>query len=244
MADVADALDAAGLHNQAVRDYVAHWAEITGAERIEVVSAADDARLLQEAVDAGEIEPAGEGRYYSRSYYKDTARSEERTVVATSNPSDRGVYNNWRPSSEMKPLLEEQDAWPARRQDHVRHPLPDVAPRLPAGEVGRRRRAHRQPHRRAPHDPDGPGRHRPDQRARRPRHLRPRGPRDRRPASTSGRAPTTTSAGSSRSPTSGRSCTSGRRTAATHCSARSPTACGRRRTTAGRRASSSPSSSC
>ena len=106
MADVADALDAAGLHNQAVRDYVAHWAEITGAERIEVVSAADDARLLQEAVDAGEIEPAGEGRYYSRSYYKDTARSEERTVVATSNPSDRGVYNNWRPSSEMKPLLE------------------------------------------------------------------------------------------------------------------------------------------
>ena len=106
MADVAGALDAAGLHNQAVRDYVAHWAEVTGAERIEVVSAADDARLLREAVDAGEIEPAGEGRYYSRSYYKDTARSEERTVVATSNPSDKGVYNNWRPSSEMKPLLE------------------------------------------------------------------------------------------------------------------------------------------
>ena len=74
-----------------------------------------------------------------------------------------------------------QDARPARRQDHVRHPLPDVAARLPAGEVGRRRRAHRQPHRRAPHDPDGPGRHRPDQRARRPRHLRPRGPRHRRP---------------------------------------------------------------
>ena len=106
MADVAGVLDAAGLRNQAVRDYVAHWAGVTGAERIEVVSAADDARLVQEALDAGEIEPAGEGRYYSRSYYKDTARSEERTVVATSNPSDRGVYNNWRPSEEMKPLLE------------------------------------------------------------------------------------------------------------------------------------------
>ena len=106
MADVAGALDAAGLRNQAVREYVAHWAEVTGAERIEVVSAADDARLIQEALDAGEILPAGEGRYYSRSYSKDTARSEERTFVATSNPADKGVYNNWRPSAEMKPLLE------------------------------------------------------------------------------------------------------------------------------------------
>ena len=107
MADVDGALDAAGLTNEAVRDYVRHWAEVTGAERIEVVSAADDARLLQEAVDAGEILPAGQGRYYSRSYYKDTARSEERTIVATSSEDDRGVYNNWRPSSEMKPLLED-----------------------------------------------------------------------------------------------------------------------------------------
>jgi phosphoenolpyruvate carboxykinase (GTP) len=106
MADVDGALDAAGLTNQPVRDYVRHWAEVTGASRIEVVSAADDARLIAEALDAGEIQPAGEGRYYSRSYYKDTARSEERTVVATSNPDDRGVYNNWRPAEEMKPLLE------------------------------------------------------------------------------------------------------------------------------------------
>ena len=104
--DLEQALDAAGLTNQAVRDYVLHWAGVTGASRIEVVSAADDARLLAEALEAGEIEPAGEGRYYSRSYYKDTARSEERTIVATSNEADRGVYNNWRPSSEMKPKLE------------------------------------------------------------------------------------------------------------------------------------------
>ena len=39
---------------------------------------------------------------------KDTARSEERTVVATNNPADEGVYNNWRPASEMRPLLEER----------------------------------------------------------------------------------------------------------------------------------------
>jgi phosphoenolpyruvate carboxykinase (GTP) len=105
MADVDSALDAAGLTNESVREYVRHWAGVTGAERVEVVSAADDARLIQEALDAGELLPAGEGRYYSRSYYKDTARSEERTIVATNNPEDKGVYNNWRPASEMKPLL-------------------------------------------------------------------------------------------------------------------------------------------
>jgi phosphoenolpyruvate carboxykinase (GTP) len=101
-------LDRAGLTNQQVRDYVRHWFQHNGAERIEVVNASDDARLLQEALDAGELLPAGEGRYYSRSHVKDTARSEERTVVATSNPADKGVYNNWRPASEMRPLLEER----------------------------------------------------------------------------------------------------------------------------------------
>jgi phosphoenolpyruvate carboxykinase (GTP) len=101
-------LDEAGLKNDHVRSYVQHWAELTGADRIEVINASDDARLLREAVEAGELLPAGEGRYYSRSHPKDTARSEERTVVATNNPSDKGIYNNWRPASEMRPLLEER----------------------------------------------------------------------------------------------------------------------------------------
>ena len=96
----------AGLTNEHVREYVKYWAEITEPDRIEVVSAADDARLVAESLEAGEILPAGDGLYYSRSYFKDTARSEERTIVATSNESDKGVYNNWRPSSEMKPKLE------------------------------------------------------------------------------------------------------------------------------------------
>jgi phosphoenolpyruvate carboxykinase (GTP) len=108
MVDVHAALDRAGLRNVHVREYVRHWAEHTGAARIEVVSASDDARLIAEALAEGEIQPAGEGRYYSRSYAKDTARSEERTVVATSDPADKGVYNNWRPSAEMRPLLEER----------------------------------------------------------------------------------------------------------------------------------------
>jgi phosphoenolpyruvate carboxykinase (GTP) len=108
MADVDGALDAAGLTNTAVREYVHHWADVLGAERVEVVSAADDARLIEEALAAGEIQSAGEGRYYSRSYYKDTARSEERTIVATNDPADAGTYNNWRPAEEMKPLLVER----------------------------------------------------------------------------------------------------------------------------------------
>jgi phosphoenolpyruvate carboxykinase (GTP) len=105
VADVDAILDGAGLTNAKVREYVRYWAEVTGPERIEVVSVADDARLIQEALDAGEILPAGEGLYYSRSYYKDTARSEERTIVATSNPDDKGVYNNWHPAAEMKARL-------------------------------------------------------------------------------------------------------------------------------------------
>jgi len=106
--DVDAALDRAELRNAHVREYVRHWAQLTGAERIEVINADDDARLLAESLAAGDIAPAGKGRYYSRSHVKDTARSEERTVVATSNPADKGVYNNWRPASEMRPLLEER----------------------------------------------------------------------------------------------------------------------------------------
>src|ERR1700727_2458830 len=108
MVDVHAALDRVGLRNVHVREYVRHWAEHTGAARIEVVSASDDARLVAEALADGEIFPVGEGTYYSRSYVKDSARSEERPVVATSNPADKGVYNNWRPSAEMRPLLEER----------------------------------------------------------------------------------------------------------------------------------------
>jgi phosphoenolpyruvate carboxykinase (GTP) len=104
--DLETALDDAGLKNPHVREYVRYWAALTGAARVEVVGAADDARLIRESLAAGEILPAGEGRYYARSYVKDTARSEERTIVATNNPGDAGVYNNWRPASEMRPLLE------------------------------------------------------------------------------------------------------------------------------------------
>jgi phosphoenolpyruvate carboxykinase (GTP) len=106
--DVVAALDGAGLKNVHVREYVRYWAELTGAEHVEVVDASDDARLISESLAAGEILPVGDGAYYSRSYVKDTARSEERTIVATNNPADEGVYNNWRPAGEMRALLEDR----------------------------------------------------------------------------------------------------------------------------------------
>ena len=105
MADVDAILEAAHLKNDHVREYVRYWAEVTGADNIEVVTVDDDARLIQEALEAGEILPAGDDLYYSRSFYKDTARSEERTIVATSDPADKGIYNNWYPASEMKEKL-------------------------------------------------------------------------------------------------------------------------------------------
>lgn len=94
-------LDDGGVDNPAIRAFVEEWALLTAPERIEIISAEDDARLLAEALDAGEILPAGPGRYYTRSHPKDTARSEGRTVVATSDPADKGLYNNWRPASEV-----------------------------------------------------------------------------------------------------------------------------------------------
>jgi phosphoenolpyruvate carboxykinase (GTP) len=106
--DVDAELDRAGLTNPHVRECVRRWAAITQPDRVEVVSAEDDARLIEESLAAGEIEPAGDGLYYSRSHPKDTARSEQRTIVATADPADEGVYNNWRPSAEMRPLLEDR----------------------------------------------------------------------------------------------------------------------------------------
>ncbi|MDR6940100.1 phosphoenolpyruvate carboxykinase (GTP) [Arcanobacterium hippocoleae] len=104
MENISQILSDAGLHNEAVVRYVSYWAEITEPAKIEVVSAKDDDRLIAEGLASGEIAPAGKDLYYSRSYHKDTARSEERTVVATHNPQDAGVYNNWKDAAETTEL--------------------------------------------------------------------------------------------------------------------------------------------
>ncbi len=100
MKEIDAVLDEADLRNPHVREYVKEWAKITQPDRVEVVDESDDDRLLQESLDEGEILPVKGGLYFSRSYWKDTARSEERTVVATSSPEEKGVYNNWRDAQE------------------------------------------------------------------------------------------------------------------------------------------------
>ncbi len=110
MLDIKLSLKEAGLNNDSVVAYLEKWAAITQPENIEVISAEDDKRLIKEALEIGEILPAGEGLYYSRSYHKDTARTEELTVVATHNERDRGVYNNWRDADEITEIQKERMA--------------------------------------------------------------------------------------------------------------------------------------
>ena len=92
--EVESRLTAGGVTNQSVKDFVKQWVAHLQPLSIEVVNASDDDRLLREGLDAGEIFDVIGGRYFSRSYSKDTARSEERTFVATKDPAERGVYNN------------------------------------------------------------------------------------------------------------------------------------------------------
>ena len=56
--DVDAELDRAGLHNPHVREFVRYWAALTEPDAIEVVSADDDARLIEESLAAGEIRPS------------------------------------------------------------------------------------------------------------------------------------------------------------------------------------------
>lgn len=101
MSTLQDILTEGGITNPKVHEFVEEWASITTPAKVEVISAADDDRLLAEALADGEIFDAGKDLYYSRSYYKDTARSEERTVVATHSEKDKGAYNNWHDASEI-----------------------------------------------------------------------------------------------------------------------------------------------
>lgn len=98
----------AGVQSPALQRFVAEWAALTQPQRIEVISSADDARLIAEALESGELLTAGAGNYFARSHPKDTARSEERTVVATSRASDRGVYNNWRDADDVLAVQREK----------------------------------------------------------------------------------------------------------------------------------------
>ena len=106
MESVERAFTDSGLTNQAVKEFVREWAAHTGAASVELVGVADEPRLIEEALQAGEIAAVEGGGFYARSYWKDTARTEERTFVATSNPADKGAYNNWVDAAVIKPKVE------------------------------------------------------------------------------------------------------------------------------------------
>lgn len=53
MTDIEAVLDEAGLKNDRVCKYVRYWPELAGAARIELISAEDDPRLIQEPLQAG-----------------------------------------------------------------------------------------------------------------------------------------------------------------------------------------------
>lgn len=171
-------LDHGGVDNPAIRAFVEEWALLTAPERIEIISAEDDARLRR-GPSTPEKSPGGPRTLLHALPPQGHGPPEGRTVVATSDPADKGLYNNWRPASEVLAVQRERVAGP-RGQDDVRHPH-HGGPRLAPGPLRRGRPDHRQPRRRPPDDPHGASRPPPLRRTRRPVLLRPRRPRDRRP---------------------------------------------------------------
>jgi len=100
-------IDSLRIPNTTVKAWVAERAALTEPDGIEVIDASDDARLLAEAIAAGEIIDLGDGNYYAHSHPKDTARTEERTYVGTDDEKDKGQFNNWRPAHELRAEVEE-----------------------------------------------------------------------------------------------------------------------------------------
>ena len=131
------AFDEAGFANPNVREYVRHWAGITGAARVEVVSAADDAAPGRRSPRRASCSPRAKGRYYSRSYDKDTARSEERTIVATNNPADKGIVQQLASVRRDEAAARGAHARRLGGQDDVRHPVPDGPARITARALSR-----------------------------------------------------------------------------------------------------------
>ena len=183
MVDVERVLDEAGLTNTYVREYVAHWAGVTGAERVEVVSASDDARLVAGVARRGRAAARRRGPLLLAVLLQGHRPRRGAHHRRHERRGRQGHLQQLAPGRGDEAAARRPDDRRVRRQDDVRHPLPDGASGLPAGEVRRGCGAHRQPQRRTPDDPDGTGRRGVHQRPRRllrqgrPRHRRPREPR-------------------------------------------------------------------
>lgn len=96
------------IKNQTVLNWIQEIAELAQPAEIEVVDAKDKDRLIQESIQAEELFELADGNYYARSHRHDVARSIPRTSVATGNPEDKGLYNNWKLASEIRPKVIEK----------------------------------------------------------------------------------------------------------------------------------------
>ncbi len=97
--------------NQALKQWVAEWAEILEPDDVYWCDGSqreyDD--LCQDLVEAGTFTKLDENKrpnsYWAHSDPGDVARVEDRTFICSSSPDDAGPNNNWREPSEMRDEL-------------------------------------------------------------------------------------------------------------------------------------------
>ncbi|MBI4355100.1 MAG: phosphoenolpyruvate carboxykinase (GTP), partial [Candidatus Omnitrophica bacterium] len=131
---VVSELDA--IPNEVMRAWVGGIAGLTGAAAVDVVDATDFAYLVEEAVKAGELIRLPDGNYFARSHPKDTARAAARTFVATDNPKDKGLFNNWRDEQEMRDTLNQHVTGAMARKRMFVVPYLMGPPKSEFGQVG------------------------------------------------------------------------------------------------------------
>ena len=94
--------------NQRLHDWVSHWADIFKPSQIYWCDGSREEydRLCAELVDAGTFQRLAEDKrpnsYLALSDPADVARVEDRTFIATSDPTDAGPTNNWRNPDELR----------------------------------------------------------------------------------------------------------------------------------------------
>ncbi len=96
------------IQNAPIKEWINGKAGFLGAGGIEVIDATDEQRLFDLAVKEGVLTALPDGNYHHRSHPKDTARAEAPTHIATDDPADKGIFNNWMHADEAKKQLKDR----------------------------------------------------------------------------------------------------------------------------------------